>query len=299
MRVTDEQLANWTKPAFGNEEQLAAGTETAIRSAMERHPTLAGMNIRILPKGSFKNNTNIRRDSDVDIAVVNQDHIMMDHIGGSNMGNAGLVPYTGISAVDYKIAVGEALRAEFGSATVDGSGNRVFRLRGSGFVMNADVIPATQYWLIAPTWHREGIALILNRPDGRIHFNYPDYHYDNGVNKNNRTGRRYKRAVRIIKNIENQLVTEGLITEFPSFLVECLAYNVPDVIYNATEDWRTLISDICIYIWSYIKNEAEPTDSTLRWTEVNGHKYLFGSHQRWEKSQVRSFIAQVHGMVTE
>jgi hypothetical protein len=298
MRVTDEQLANWTRPAFGNEEQLAADTEAAIRNAINNHQTLRGMDIRIVPKGSFKNNTNVRRDSDVDIAVVNQRHISMEYTDGATMAHTGLMPYTGISAADYKAAVGQALRSEFGAANVDGSGNRVFRLRGSATVMDADVIPATRYWFAGQDWHHEGIGLILDQSDGRTHFNYPDQHFDNGVAKNNRTGRRYKRSVRIMKSIENRLVSDNAVTAFPSFLIECLAYNVPDHIYNATADWRTLIMNICVHVWGYVSKLPEPADG-LRWLEVNGHKYLFGPHQRWTKREAQNFIVQLYGMVTE
>lgn len=298
MRVTDEQLANWTRRAFDNEEQRANDTEAAIRRAVRNHAVLSKMNIRVLPKGSIKNNTNVRRDSDIDVAVINQSHIAMEYTDGGTMAHAGLVPYTGISAAAYKALVGEAIRKEFGIGNVDGSGNRVFRVRGSSSVMDADVIPSTQYCFAAPTWNRTGIALILDKPDGKIHFNYPDHHFDNGVAKNNRTGRRYKRAVRILKNIENKLVADGIIKAFPSFLIECLAYNVPDHIYNAQTDWRTLINAMCTHFWAYVSNDAEPVDS-LRWTEVNEHKYLFGLHQRWTKQEAKDFTLQTYVMVTE
>lgn len=297
MRVTDEQLAAWTRPAFGNEEQRAEDTEAAIRAAVSKHHVLSKMNIRILPKGSIKNRTNVRRDSDIDVAVIHKGYVVPEYTGGATMAHANLSPYRGISAADYKAMVGEAIRAEFGGANVDGSGNRVFRVRGSQSVMDADVIPSTQYWYIGPTWQRKGIALILDKPDGRVHYNYPDQHYDNGVAKNLRTGRRYKSAVRIVKNIENRLVEEKIIDKFPSYLIECLAYNVPDPIYNTSSNWRTLIEDICLHVWGYVKNEEEP-HSSVRWKEVNGHKWLFGNHQRWNKSQAATFIAQVHGAVT-
>lgn len=299
MRVSDEQLANWTRPAFSNEEQRANDTEVAIRRAINNHKPLSNMNLRVLPKGSIKNNTNVRRDSDIDIAIVNQSHITIEYTGGGTMEHAGLVPYTGISAQDYKTHVGEAMRKEFGVSNIDSSGNRVFRIRGSDRVMNADVIPSTQYWLVAPGWQRKGIALILDYPDGKVHYNYPDHHFDNGVEKNNRTGRRYKRAVRILKNIENKLVAEGTIKPFPSFLIECMAYNVPDYIYTAKTDWRNLICDICIHFWSYLSNDVEPANDDLRWSEVNGHKYLFGNHQRWTKQEAKDFTLQVYDMVTE
>ncbi len=298
MRVTDEQLASWTKPAFGNEQQRAADTEAAIRNAVNNHQTLRGMNIRIVPKGSYKNNTNVRRDSDIDIAVVHQGYILPEYTEGASLAHAGLIPYTGITPAQYKAAVGEAMRREFGAANIDGSGNRVFRLRGSSTVMDADIIPATQYWYIGRTWHREGIGLILDQQDGHTHYNYPDQHFDNGVAKNLRTGKRYKRSVRIMKNIENKLVTDKIITAFPSFLVECLAYNVPDHIYIATNNWRTLITNICAHVWQYVSVLPEPAE-TLRWREVNGHKFLFGAHQRWTKQQAQGFILQVYGMVTE
>lgn len=298
MRVTDEQLASWIKPAFNNEGQRAADTEAAIRNAINNHAILSKMNLRILPKGSIKNNTNVRKDSDIDIAIIHQGYYAMEYTDGGMMAHAGLVPYKGITPIDYKALVGEALRKEFGTRNVDGSGNRVFRIRGSANVIDADVIPSTQYCYVAPTWHRKGIALILNKPDGTVHYNYPDHHFDNGVAKNNRTGRRYKRTVRILKNIENKLVTDGLIKPFPSFLIECLAYNVPDPIYLAEADWRTLVQNVCTHIWSYLSRDSEPTDLS-RWTEVNGYKYLFGAHQRWTISEARHFIVQVYGMVTE
>jgi len=265
---------------------------------VNKHAVLKDLDIRILPKGSYKNNTNVRRDSDIDIAVVHQGYIMPEYTEDATSAHAGLVPYTGISAAAYKAAVGEAMRHEFGAANIDGSGNRVFRLRGSSTVMDADIIPSTQYWYIAPTWHREGIGLILDNPDNNVHFNYPDQHYDNGVAKNNRTGRRYKRTVRILKNIENKLVSEGLLAAFPSYLIECLAYNVPDNIYDATADWRILVTNVCVHVWGYVSQILEPADA-LRWLEVNGHKYLFGPHQRWTKQQAQGFILQAYGMVSQ
>ncbi len=296
MIFSDDQLSNWTKPAFGNEEQLATTTEQTIRDAIKNHRLLSGLNIRILPKGSFKNNTNVRRDSDIDIAVVHQNHIATEYADGATMQDAGLVPYTGISKEAFKAAVGEAMRSAFGSAAVDGSGNKVFKIRGSQKVMDADIIPSTQYWYVGKGWQRKGIGLILDVPDGRTHLNYPDQHFDNGVAKNNQTGRRYKSAVRILKNIENKLASDGRINVFPSFLAECLAYNVPNGIYNAPGDWRALITNLCAHVWGYVKETDEPS-SPLRWLEVNDHKYLFGPHQHWSKQQAHDFIVQVYEAV--
>lgn len=298
MSVSEDQLSGWTSRAFNNEEQRADDTERAIRNAIENHSTLAGMDIRILPKGSIKNNTNVRRDSDIDIAVINRQHIITQYEAGVAMGDVGLEPYSGISAQEFKSLVGDAIRAEFGNQNIDASGNRVFKIRGSTTVMDADVIPSTLYWYVGRGSTREGIALILDVPDGNIHFNYPDQHFDNGVAKNNRTGRRYKRVVRILKNIENKLVADGILQDVPSFLIECLAYNVPDTIYNAGHStWRSLITSVCENIWAYVSSE-EPADE-YRWTEVNGFKFLFSPSQRWTKQQAAAFISSVYDMVAQ
>lgn len=296
MRASDDQLAGWTKPAFGNEEKLAADTESAIRHAINKHPTLAAMNLRILPKGSFKNNTNVRRDSDIDVAIVNQGHIALDFHSGATFAHSGLTPYQGISSTDFKAAVGQAMRNEFGTSSVDGSGNKVFRLRGSDRVIDADIIPSTRYWHMGPTHHVEGIQLILDQPDGKRHFNYPDQHFNNGVAKNNRTGRRYKRTVRILKNIKNKLVADGIITDFPSFLIECLAYNVPDHIYNNYTTWRDIVANACVYIWGHASSIPEPIGAD-RWFEINHQKYLFGNHQRWTRQDVKLFIEHTYGVI--
>jgi hypothetical protein len=296
MRVTDDQLSSWTKPAFGNEEKLATDTEAAIRRAVQQHPILSSLNLRILPKGSFKNSTNVRRDSDIDIAVVHQGQILLDFHSGATFANSGLIPYTGISSSDFKAAVGEAMRREFGAMNVDGSGNKVFRLRGSDKVINADIIPCTRYWHMGPQYHHEGIELILDRPDGRRHFNYPDQHFNEGVAKNNRTGRRYKSSVRILKNIENKLVADGVLNDFPSFLIECLAHNVPDAIYNDHQTWREIVANACVHIWGYVNSTAEP-DEIIRWREVSGRKYLFGDHQRWTKQDATNFVEKIYEAV--
>ncbi|QDP72144.1 nucleotidyltransferase [Legionella israelensis] len=295
---SDVQLSTWTKPAFGNEEQLASSTEKTIRDAIKSHHILSSLDIRILPKGSFKNNTNVRRNSDIDIAIVNQDLIVTEYAQDNITPNPSLVPYTGISKENFKAAIGEALQNAFGASVVDRSGNKVFKIRGSKKVIDADVIPSTQYWYIGKGWVRKGIGLILDQPDGKAHFNYPDQHFNNGVKKNNSTGRRYKSTVRILKNIKNKLVTEGYITDFPSFLIECLAYNVPDNIYNTNDNWRSILTNLCVSIWGYVDKADEPND-LLRWTEVNGHKYLFGAHQNWSKQQTKDFILSVYRMITD
>src|SRR3954465_4654842 len=61
-------LRNSIGPASPTEEADRDRTEKRIRDAILADGRLAG-NVRVFVKGSYANNTNVRRDSDVDVAV--------------------------------------------------------------------------------------------------------------------------------------------------------------------------------------------------------------------------------------
>jgi predicted nucleotidyltransferase len=61
-------LRNSIGPASATEEADRDRTERRIRDAIMRDTRLAG-NVRVFVTGSYANNTNVRADSDVDIAV--------------------------------------------------------------------------------------------------------------------------------------------------------------------------------------------------------------------------------------
>jgi tRNA nucleotidyltransferase (CCA-adding enzyme) len=61
-------LHNSIGPASDTEEQDRDRTERRIRDAILAEGRLAGK-VRVFVKGSYANGTNVRRDSDVDVAV--------------------------------------------------------------------------------------------------------------------------------------------------------------------------------------------------------------------------------------
>ena len=61
-------LATAAQPASATEEQERDRTEARIRDAVRRAPDLPPT-LSIYTKGSYANNTNVRRDADVDVAV--------------------------------------------------------------------------------------------------------------------------------------------------------------------------------------------------------------------------------------
>lgn len=295
MSISNDDLSNWTKPGFNNEEERADNTRKAILSAIKGHNVLKDLSISVFPKGSYANNTNVRRDSDIDIAVRLDGLIVTDYLNGVTQESAGLSPYTGISKNDFKGYLYDALVAEFGSSAVDRSGNKIFRIRESDKILNADVIPCTYYRrYFSNTSYREGIFLVLDDPNTGKFINYPDQHYKNGVTKNIDTKKRYKSIVRIVKNIRNQILDN---TDYPSFLIESMAYNVPNSTYLESDTWSDMLKTFCDNSLVYLQTD-EPQDDASRWMEVNDHKYLFHLNQKWNRDDAKQLILDLQSEIS-
>jgi hypothetical protein len=85
-------------------------------------------------------------------------------------------------------------------------------------------------------WHDSGGRLTyiegtqFMSDSGMRIINWPAQQNANGIAKHQRTGRRYKKLVRILKNLRNEMNDAGIAAAapIPSFLSECLIWNVPD-----------------------------------------------------------------------
>ena len=67
-----------------------------------------------------------------------------------------------------------------------------------------------------------------NDPDsGSRIINWPEQTYNNGVERNTATGRKYKRVIRILKRLRDRMQDDGIAIakKTPSFLIECLVWN--------------------------------------------------------------------------
>ncbi len=297
MSVSDDQLSSWTKPWFNNEEERAEATRKAVRSAIDKHPILKGLGLRVFAKGSYPNNTNVRKDSDIDIAVELQDLISINYNDGISDETTGLRDYTGISRHEFKSLLGDALVNEFGSYQIDKTGNKVFRIRGSDKIMDSDVIPCTTYRNYYSWGYRQGIKLILNKPDGKRNVNYPDTHLENGVNKNTSTSKRFKSVVRILKNANKYLLENENLPICSSFMIECLAYNINDSTYLTNGIWRNNILYLCEEAWNYLETDEMNHSESSRWLEINGYKYLFHDDQVWTRQDAKNFVLNIYNFM--
>ena len=118
--------------------------------------------------------------------------------------------------------------------------------------------------------------------------NWPEQNYENGVAKNNETGKRFKDVVRVLKRLRNKMNDEKIAAAapIPSFLVECLVWNVP----NEGFGHNTYAADVQ-WTLAHIFNNTRNFDDCKEWGEVNELKYLFRPGQPWTMEQAHSFAS--------
>lgn len=279
----EDTLSSWTAPSSASEQDKQERTERMIRQAIDAHASFAGCPLRVYAKGSYANNTNVRTDSDVDIAV---ECTEVEYWEAAEPGTKKIGSYTGIwTPQKLRSELSAALEVKF-PGQVDTSGSTAIQINSSSARVDADVVPCFSYrYYLSSGGSQQGTKLFTKA--GKAIVNYPAQQLQNGKNKNNRTSYAYKKAVRILKRVENAMVADGVHRELPSYFIECLVYNCPDTAFARTT-WTDTVRDILVHVWENLQDE-EPSDSSIRWLEVNECFYLFHNAQKWARSDGRDF----------
>ena len=294
-RNWEETFAGWYKRASKAEEERYENTRKAINKALRGNPTLSDYTFDVYPKGSYPAFTNVVQDSDVDVAVELTTFYTPEFIYGAEgftLEDVGGTPYTGDATLaGFKDDVHRVLTDAFGSDAVE-RGDKAIRIRETSSSLNADVVPCVTHktWVSATGGPREGIALRSDKRPSRTIENYPAQHLRCGTDKNDDTYRRYKRVVRILKRLENEMVKKGHIEEVPSFLIESAVYNVRDRVFTSADTWTEGVQGVLAYIYNGTK-----TDDCIRsedWLEVSRCKYLFVDGQSWTRETANNFTVR-------
>jgi len=238
-------------------------------------------------QGSYRNRVNVRQDSDVDVGVLCFDTYFSE-FQDDNVKT--LVEKTQTAATysyqTFKNEVEEALVNRFGRAAVT-RGKKAFNVKANTYRVEADVAAFFEHrrWTSATTYH-SGVEML---PDGSTWpiRNWPEQHYENGVSKNTATSHCYKRVVRILKNLRNEMTESGIAaaTPIPSFLIECLTWNVPNSQFGYST-YKRITRNALAHLFNNTMSEEKCND----WGEVSELKYLFRGSQPWTWQQAHAFI---------
>lgn len=293
-RDWERTFADWTGPASEREEDRYKWTRNEINKALREYALLTRRPFEVYAKGSYPNFTNVKRDSDVDVAAELTAFYRNEYIGQAadlNLDDVGGTPYNDTYDLPtFKDEVEAALIKRFGKTAVD-RGKKAIHIRESRQGLQADVVPCVTH----KTWTSRtscwvGIELHNDaRPNAKIQ-NYPKQHLDRGVQKNDRTHLRYKRVVRILKRLENEMVKQEVISEVPSFLIESCVWNVPDANFNGPSTWTGRVRNALAHIFNATLSSDCVASSD--WMEANGIKYLFHASQNWTYTQAHEFASE-------
>lgn len=282
----NELLSYWIKPSSDTEKQQQERAERMVRAAIDASNIPGTADYLIYTKGSYRNRTNVRSDSDVDVVVELTECFYYDFFGCEAPFAEG-TPYSGgWQPSTWRTAVEKALVDYYGAAAVDVSGNIAINLpEVKGSRPSADVVPSIDYRRFETadrSVHHVG-SCVFPKDGGAKIVNWPDQQYDNGVAKNNSSDRRYKRFVRALKHSENWLVDKQGMDPVPSYLMECLVFNVPDYIltYGDLDDGFGATLD---YLATLLQKDAESME------EPNRLKWLFKGHKKWTAAESGQLI---------
>jgi hypothetical protein len=282
----EADFREWSKPPTTTEEQRCTNAESVVRNAIRSHSALAARNIEVFPQGSYRNGTNVRANSDVDICVRCMDVCFFDVPAGYSKADVGLVDAT-YSYAEFKNDVEHALVGYLGASAVS-RGKKAFDLHANTYRVDADVVPTFEHRRYSVQDGRftmlSGTELL---PDGGARIiNWPHQNYENGTSKNNATGTRFKKIVRVLKRLRDAMVEEGNAAKpIPSYLIECLVWNAPNSAF-LDDQYAANLRSILLHLYSHTQSDAACND----WGEINELKYLFRGNQPWTRADVNSFV---------
>lgn len=93
--------------------------------------------------------------------------------------------------------------------------------------------------------------------------------------------------IRILKRLRNEMQEKRLAgaDEVASFLVECLAWNVPNEEFG-NDAYTADVRNVIVAAFTGTEND----ENCKQWAEVNELKYLFRSTQPWTRQQANAFL---------
>lgn len=198
-------------------------------------------NIKLFVQGSYANNTNVRTESDVDVAVIQEETFLpeyrKDSVYPQSGADYGFTPAPA-AAKTFKDEVQEALKCKFGTDVE--RKNKSIKVHGNTYRKDADTVPCRRYRDYRQDYRRDAsnfVGGVVIYPDnGGMIINYPEQHIANGRKKNNDTNHHYKKMVRIMKKMR-YLMEDSYITAYSSVAKNVSSFMLESLLWNIEDSW--------------------------------------------------------------
>lgn len=286
MAIPEAKLVAWSSQAPSGPSR---DTYAAVKKALDdKAAPFADKFPDVFLQGSYANDTNVARDSDVDVVACtgaifahDANTLATDQYQAFERAHPGNATY---SYGQYKQDVAKWLTQQFGAGVR--VGRKAILIPAAQNRRDCDVLPAIEYRYyyrfqsLTDQSHAKGICFYL--PDGTQIINFPKQHSDNCTVKHQATNSWFKRTVRVYKNMRNYMVDQNLLRDgvAPSYFIEGLLYNVPNEKFGGAFD-STFVETF---------NFAHSADRS-QFRCANGIHMLLGNSQTsWPAADCQTFL---------
>lgn len=278
-------------------QKTSKDTYATVKLALESPDAgYAGKNYNVFLQGSYGNDTNIYKESDVDV-VIRLDSIFTYDINNlppdQKVAFQAAHPAATYMHTQFRDHVLEVMYNRFGDAVEPGT--KAVKINPLHNRRKTDVLIATQHKKFS-SWYGPGndvqvTGISFHKSDGTRVANYPKQHRDNLVSKNQNTGEMFKHIVRIFKNSRQKLIDQGVLQAgvAPSYYVEGLLYNAPDYLYG--DRYEDTLVAVINWLWDADRstflcaNQQYPLldgNADVTWNSANCNAYLNGLVGLWK-----------------
>ena len=276
MPIPERTLSKWS-----HHQAATAFTQAhlPIRKALDDYSWPPGIAYEVFLQGSYKNDTNLGGDSDVDVVVRLNQRLRprVAELSGRQLQQDASHQGAYRRWKSFRDHALQAMRARFGNAAE--SGRKTLKIPKGKIPADADLVVTLRY--------REGIAFYLS-DEKRWVVSFPQQHHSQGQKKEEATNRRFKRTVRMFKAARNRLVEKKGLTkgDAPSYFIECLVYNVPDNLF------KPKLAPTYTAILDWLK-----TANLQDFKPQNGRGLLFGrGREQWNVQKAQAFRKALQGL---
>ena len=272
-------------------------TYATVKLALESADAgYADKNYNVFLQGSYGNDTNIYKESDVDV-VIRLDSIFTYDIKNlqpdQKIAFQAAHPAATYTHTHFRDHVLEVLYNRFGDAVVPGT--KAVKINPLHNRRKTDVLIATQHKKFS-SWYGPGndvqvTGISFHKADGTRVSNYPKQHRENLITKNQATSEWFKHIVRICKNARQKLIDQGVIAAgvAPSYYVEGLLYNAPNNLFGTSYDasmvnvinWL-LEADRSKFLCANQQYPLLDGNADVTWNSANCNAYLDGLVELWK-----------------
>lgn len=233
MAIPEAQLTTWAQIGA---QATSRDTYATVKLALDSESSgYHSKNYKVFLQGSYGNDTNVYKESDVDV-VIRLDSIFTYDIASLPQSEQTAFKATHPDATythkNFREDVLLALYDRFDNDVEPGT--KAVKINPRNARRKTDILIATQhrkYSRFTDVGNEEQITGIsFHKSDGTRVVNYPQQHRANLITKNQATGEWFKHVIRIFKNARQRLIDQGdmEVGVAPSYYIEGLLYNVPN-----------------------------------------------------------------------